>query len=283
MPQAIEWSLATPKMSAVLPSRRPMVRHGTIGPMPAFDRFRALSFDCYGTLIDWEAGIVAGLRRWLDGRRSDLDDEALLTAFAELESGVQASDPGARYPLVLSRVLGLLGERLDVPVTPAEADAFGGSVGDWPAFPDSAEALARLRGRFRLLVLSNIDRASFARSNARLGVTFDAVVTAEEVGSYKPDPRNFEALLRTAAGLGVGKAALLHVAQSLFHDHVPAKATGLSTVWIDRRAGRPGTGATPAAPGAVLPDWTFPTLAAFADAVEDDAALEATLAVGLGE
>jgi 2-haloalkanoic acid dehalogenase type II len=260
-----------------------MVRHGTIGLMPAFDRFRALSFDCYGTLIDWESGIVAGLRRWLAGRRPDLDDEALLAAFGELETGVQAADPGTPYPVVLGRVLEALGGRLELPVTSAEAEAFGDSVGDWPAFPDSRDALGRLGRRFKLIILSNIDRASFSRSNARLGVTFDAIVTAEEVGSYKPDPRNFEALLRTTAGLGVEAGELLHVAQSLFHDHVPAKAIGLATVWIDRRAGRPGSGATPAARVEVRPDWTFPTLAAFADAVDEDEALEATLAVGLGE
>jgi putative hydrolase of the HAD superfamily len=260
-----------------------MVRHGTIGPMPSFDRFRALSFDCYGTLIDWEAGIVAALRRWLDGRRTDLDDEALLAAFADLETGVQAADPGARYPVVLAAVLARLGERLGLSVGRVEAEAFGASVGDWPAFPDSPEALARLASRFRLIILSNIDRASFARSNERLGVRFDAIVTAEDIGSYKPDPRNFVALLSTAAGLGVAKGQLLHVAQSLYHDHVPAKAIGLSTVWIDRRAGRVGGGATPAAPSDLHPDWTFPTLAAFADAVDEAEALEATRAVGLGE
>jgi 2-haloalkanoic acid dehalogenase type II len=232
-----------------------------------FDRFEALSFDCYGTLIDWEAGIVVGLRHWLDGRRQDLDDEALLAAYAELETGVQAADPAARYPVVLARVLARLGERFGVPATDAETETFGASVGEWPAFPDSPEALARLKRRYRLIILSNIDRASFALSNARLGIGFDAIVTAQDVGSYKPDPRNFEALQRTAADLGVGDGRLLHVAQSLYHDHVPAKAIGLPTVWIDRRAGRQG-GATPTPPVEVRPDWAFPTLAAFADAVE---------------
>jgi FMN phosphatase YigB (HAD superfamily) len=128
--------------------------------------------------------------------------------------------------------------------------------------------LARLKRRFRLIVLSNIDRTSFALSNARLGVEFDAIVTAQDVGSYKPDPRNFEALLRTAGELGVGEGRLVHVAQSLFHDNVPAKAIGLPTAWIDRRAGRAGSGATPAPPVDVRPDWTFPTLAALAEAVD---------------
>ena len=236
--------------------------------MPAFERFRALSFDCYGTLIDWESGIVAGLRRWLDGRRSDLTDEDLLAAYAGLETGVQADEPGTRYPIVLGRVLDGLGERLEVEVSPLDAEAFGASVGDWPAFPDSPDALARLKRHFKLIVLSNIDRESFALSNARLGVEFDAIETAEDIGSYKPDPRNFEWLLRRAGELGVGKGELLHVAQSLYHDHVPAKAIGLPTVWIDRRGSAAGSGATPAPAVDVTPDWTFPTLAAFADAVE---------------
>jgi 2-haloacid dehalogenase len=246
--------------------------HGTIASMPTLTRFEALSFDCYGTLIDWEAGIAGGLRRWLAGRRADLDDESLLVAYAALETGVQAADPDILYPDVLARVLDGLGERLGIPVTAPEAEAFAGSVGDWPAFPDSAEALARLKRHFRLIILSNIDRSSFALSNARLGVEFDAIVTAQDVGSYKPDRRNFEALLRTASGLGVREGRLLHVAQSLFHDHVPAKAMGLPTAWIDRRAGRPGSGATPTPVEDVRPDWTFPTLAAFADAVDTEAA-----------
>jgi 2-haloacid dehalogenase len=236
-----------------------------LATLAAYDAF---SFDCYGTLIDWEAGILAALHRWLGGRGRDIDDDALLEAFAAQESDLQAADPAARYPVILGRVLTRLGDQLGVPVTPVDAERFGASVADWPAFPDSPAALARLQRHGRLIILSNIDRVSFAASNARLGVTFDAIVTAQDVGSYKPDPRNFEALLGTAGTLGVGEGRLLHVAQSLFHDHVPAKAAGLSTAWIDRRAGRSGTGATPAPPVEVRPDWTFPTLAALADAVE---------------
>jgi 2-haloacid dehalogenase len=115
--------------------------------------------------------------------------------------------------------------------------------------------------------LSNVDRDSFAASNRRLGVTFSAVITAQDVGSYKPSPRNFEALLAEAGRLGVPEGRLLHVAQSLFHDHVPAKQAGLPTVWINRRHGRPGRGATPAPATEVTPDWEFPSMRAFADAV----------------
>src|SRR6202040_32847 len=114
-------------------------------------------------------------------------------------------------------------------------DRLATSVADWPAFPDSPGALAALSSRYKLIILSNVDRRSFAGSNARLGVTFDAIVTAEDVGSYKPSLRNFEALLQTVRRLGVGDGRLLHVAQSLFHDHVPAQSLGLRTAWIDRR------------------------------------------------
>jgi len=147
-----------------------------------------------------------------------------------------------------------------------EAQRLGSSVPDWPAFPDSAAALASLAGRYKLIVLSNVDRASFAGSSARLGVEFDAVVTAEDVGSYKPSHLNFSALKAAATGLGVERGRLLHVAQSLFHDHVPGKRASLPTVWINRRRDRPGWGATPAPGSDVTPDWEFPTMAAFAQA-----------------
>jgi len=128
--------------------------------------------------------------------------------------------------------------------------------------------LRRLSRRYRLIILSNVDRASFAGSNERLGVTFSGIVTAEDVGSYKPSPRNFEALLREAARLGVAEGRLLHVAQSLFHDHVPAKAAGLPTVWIDRRKNAAGWGATPAPPTDVTPDLTFTSMQELADAAD---------------
>jgi 2-haloacid dehalogenase len=154
---------------------------------------------------------------------------------------------------------GVAGQYGVVP-TDDELARFGGSVGEWPAFPDSPDALARLARRFRLGVITNCDGDLFAASNRRLGVTFDWVVTAEEVGSYKPDRRNFEAAF---ARLDVPRERILHVAQSLFHDHVPAKALGLTTVWIDRRHDRPGSGATP--PADAAPDLTLPDLASLAE------------------
>jgi 2-haloacid dehalogenase len=228
----------------------------------------ALSFDCYGTLIDWEAGLAAVLTPWARDRGLDLAEENLLTGYAEAEAAVEAEQPTAAYPEILAESLRRLGARLDGTVDARDTARIAGSVPDWPAFPDSPDALAVLARHYRLIILSNVDRNSFAASQRRLGVTFTRVLTAEDIGSYKPSPRNFSALQEAADTIGIGRGRLLHVAQSLFHDHVPAKAAGLPTVWINRRADRPGWGATPAPPAPVTPDAEFRSLAAFAEAVE---------------
>lgn len=232
--------------------------------------FEALSFDCYGTLIDWEAGLSAVLVPWARARGLTLTAEQLLTEYAGLEAAVEAEGPAQPYPDVLARSMQLLGARLGAEVTGADAARLAGSVPDWPAFPDSHDALLALGKRFDLIILSNVDRASFAASSARLGATFADVITAQDVGSYKPSPRNFDALAAAAARLGIGPGRLLHVAQSLFHDHLPAKRAGLPTAWINRRHDRPGWGATPVPPAPVTPDWEFPSMAAFAEAADTD-------------
>ena len=224
-----------------------------------FGRFDVLTFDCYGTLIDWEAGILAGLRGILGPLSTDAADDDLLERYARAEASVEAGGY-LRYREVLARSAGLVGQELGVQPDPAALAAFGGSVGAWPAFPDSAEALARLHERFRLAVITNCDDDLFAASNARLGVTFDHVITAQQVGAYKPSTRNFEAAFER---IGVPRERILHVAQSLFHDHVPAKGLGMTTVWIDRRHDRPGSGATP--PAEARPDLVVPSMAAFAE------------------
>ena len=228
--------------------------------------FDALSFDCYGTLIDWEAGIAAVLGPWARSRGLDSGDEALLTAYSGHEARAEAEHPADPYPLILARSLRDLGRELGARVTDQDAQRLAGSVPDWPPFPDSRAALAALAERYRLIILSNVDNESFAASNRWLGVRFTSVLTAQDIGSYKPSPRNFAALLAEAGRLGVPPARLLHVAQSLFHDHVPARQAGLATVWINRRHDRPGWGATPAPDGSVIPDAEFPSLRAFADA-----------------
>jgi 2-haloacid dehalogenase len=235
-----------------------------------FADFEALSFDCYGTLIDWETGIAAVLGPWASRYGLDLDQEQLLAAYAAAESHAELEHPGELYRDILARSFRTLGDQLGAPVTDADAAALANSVGDWPAFEDSRDALIVLGDRFKLIILSNIDRVSFAGSQARLGVDFTRVLTAEEIGSYKPSERNFAALDAEVRRLGVDPARLLHVAQSLFHDHVPAKRAGLATAWINRRHDRPGWGATPAPPAEVTPDWEFPSMAAFASAVESE-------------
>jgi 2-haloalkanoic acid dehalogenase type II len=226
--------------------------------------FTTLSFDCYGTLIDWEAGLTAALRPLQAA--AGVDDEALLAAFGHAEHDVEIEHPGLRYSALLTKVYERLSEELNVPADADAAKAFGDSVGDWPAFPDSAEALAYLKQHFRLVILSNVDRQSFARSNARLGVEFDHIFTAEEIGSYKPDPRNFQYLLDRLAEQGVAKPQLLHVAQSLFHDHVPANAFSIASAWIDRRAGKEGGGATVVPDPMPHFDFRFTSLGALAHA-----------------
>ncbi len=235
--------------------------------MGGLSRFRVLSFDCYGTLIDWETGIAETLADF--ARRAGLDREALLALFARHESAQQRETPTMRYPALLARVLERMAAEAGVALRPGEAEAFGRSVPDWPAFPDSPDALAELKRRARLVILSNVDRASFAGSARRLGVDFDLVLTAEDIGSYKPDPRNFEALARAVGEMGFAPDEHLHVAQSLFHDIVPAKRAGMRAAWIDRRAGRPG-GATPPPPEAAEPDFTFGSLAELAAAYRRD-------------
>ena len=234
---------------------------------PALNQFEALSFDCYGTLIDWETGLLAALEPLLARARPRPTRDGALEAYALAESAAEERYPAEPYPQILSRVWLDLSSQWDVADDPAERETFAGSVGDWPAFPDTAEALQRLKRRYRLIILSNVDRASFARTNRRLGVEFDRVLTAQDLGVDKPDPRNFEELIAEVERMDIGRDRLLHVAQSLYHDHVPAKAMGLSTAWIDRRAGMAGGGATRQPQADVVPDFTFPSLGALAAAI----------------
>jgi 2-haloacid dehalogenase len=223
-----------------------------------FGRFEVLTFDCYGTLIDWETGIVRALGAALGTGARDLPDEDLLAAFARHEA---AAESGRYLPYreVLARTARAVASELDATVGDDAANAFGDSVGDWPPFPDSASALQSLHERFRLGVITNCDDDLFARSNARLGVKFDWVITAQQAGSYKPNPRNFEVAFER---IRVPRERILHVAQSLYHDHVPARRLGLSTAWINRRHDRAGSGATP--PAEVTPDIEAPDMATLA-------------------
>jgi 2-haloalkanoic acid dehalogenase type II len=236
--------------------------------MKSLSDFDALTFDCYGTLIDWESGILAALGPWRVRARLDATDAEVLRAFAEIEPEVERDHPDALYAEVLRIVAERMAERFGAPASDDDADRLAGSVGRWPAFPDTVDAMQRLKRRRRLIVVSNVDHASFSRTRDALGVELDAIVTAQDVGAYKPDARMFHAAFDAAERLGVPRDRILHVAQSLYHDHEPAKRLGMATCFIDRRAGRAG-GATIAPAGNVRPDFTFTTLADFADAVEE--------------
>jgi 2-haloacid dehalogenase len=227
-----------------------------------YGAFDALTFDCYGTLIDWETGILAALRTVIPASGAT-DDEMLLDEYANAEATLEAG-PYRRYRDVAGESMATVARAHGGHPTPDDVARLGGSVVDWPPFPDSHDALVRLKTRFRLGVLTNCDDDLFAASNARLGVAFDWIVSAQQVGSYKPDERNFAALTARLGADGVPKERILHVAQSLFHDHEPAQRLGFRSVWIDRRHDRPGTGATPGA--TARPDATFPSMAAFAAA-----------------
>jgi 2-haloalkanoic acid dehalogenase type II len=225
--------------------------------------FKALSFDCYGTLIDWETGLVDALRSLRDNGASA---EEILEAYGPIEHEIEVEQPGLPYSQLLERVHERLSDRFGVEPDEVEAAKFGASVGDWPAFPDSAEALRYLKQHFKLIILSNVDRLSFAGSNQRLGVEFDHIFTAQDIGSYKPDLRNFEYLISHVAADGIAKGELLHVAQSLFHDHVPANRMGIASAWIDRRAGKPGGGATVTPDPMPHYDFRFTSLGQLAEA-----------------
>lgn len=204
--------------------------------------YKALTFDVYGTLIDWESGMIAGLAPLTD--QLDLSRDAVLEAHAFHESTCQRVTPGKNYRDVLATVYKRLAEEWGLPATWDEAQVYGRSVEHWPAFPDSAEALAYLKDHFKLIVLSNVDNASFTYSDAKLGRPFTASYVAEDVGSYKPDAQNFDYMFEQMARLGLAKGDILHTAESMFHDHAPANRHGLANCWIYRRHDKKGFGAT---------------------------------------
>jgi 2-haloacid dehalogenase len=224
-----------------------------------YARFDAITFDCYGTLVDWERGILDALRRAVPALVG-ADDDELLEQYARHEAAFE-QPPYRSYRVVLAESLRALAAERSLVVAEDDVVAFSESVRDWPAFPDSADALRELGRRFRLGVITNCDGDLFAASNRRLGIELDWVVTAELARGYKPSLLPFELAFEV---IDVPRDRILHAAQSLYHDHVPAKQLGLTTVWIDRRHDRSGFGATP--PASAVPDAVFPSMAAFADA-----------------
>jgi 2-haloalkanoic acid dehalogenase type II len=232
--------------------------------------FRVLTFDCYGTLIDWESGIYTALLPLLNKATVPLSREAALEAYAPHEAAQEAETPGMVYSELLAVVHQRLADALGLPTTDAENRRFGASVPDWPAFADSASSLQYLKKYYQLVILSNVDRESFKGSNKRLGVEFDAIYTAQDVGSYKPDTANFDYMLDHLKQRGLDRPDILHTAQSLFHDHAPAKQKQLASAWIDRRHDVDGWGATMAPPEGSTFDFRFNSMADMVKAHQDD-------------
>ena len=226
-----------------------------------FARFTHLTFDCYGTLVDWETGILAALSPLLERHGASAEPREILRLYAEHEARLESGPQYRSYREILRGTVAGIAADLGFEPAQDELAVLGDSIGAWPPFPDTPGALRRLGARYRLAVLSNVDDDLFERTAATLGMRFDAVITAQQVGSYKPSMENFRFALRR---LGVDAARVLHVAHSLYHDHAPAKRLGLSTVWVNRPSRRRGVGVAP--PAEVAPDLEVPDLASLAEA-----------------
>jgi len=231
--------------------------------------FKALTFDCYGTLIDWESGMMQALSGLVGKSRRTLARDMILEAHARHESTQQRQTPAMRYCDLLSIVYKRLAEEWGVAVNADECQEYGQSIRHWPAFVDSPGALQYLKKFYKLIILSNVDNRSFSFSNAALSVEFDAIYTAEDIGSYKPDDRNFAYMLEHVGDLGLAKGDILHTAESLFHDHVPARRHGIANCWIYRRHTQQGFGATMNPGQTPEVDFKFNSMAEFAKAHQE--------------
>jgi 2-haloalkanoic acid dehalogenase type II len=228
--------------------------------------FKALTFDCYGTLIDWESGLLASLEPLTVRSKEKRSRAEILEAYALHEASQEHYTPTLRYSQLLAVTYKRMAENWSTPVPWDECVTFGQSLRNWPAFPDSPAALKYLKQHYRLYVLSNVDNESFSHSNRKLEVQFDGIMTAEDIGSYKPSLRNFEYLLERLASQGIRKEQILHVAQSLFHDHKAANEMGIASCWINRQHQQPGSGATRRPDVMPRLDFQFNSMAELAEA-----------------
>ena len=219
-----------------------------------FQQFEVLSFDCYGTLIDWESGILTPLKTILSNHNINIGDQQILELFAQRESLLEAGEY-LKYRELLKKVVQDFGEKLSFEPSEEELNSLAESIQYWEFFPDTVRALKALQKRYKLTIISNIDNDLFAYTAKKLEVEFDWIITAEQVKSYKPSLRNFEFAIQK---MGIAPNKLLHVAQSVYHDIVPAKTMGLTAVWVNRRQGKEGFGAT--APATGNPDLEVPDL-----------------------
>ncbi|KAJ5953828.1 hypothetical protein N7501_008107 [Penicillium viridicatum] len=234
--------------------------------MTQLSDYRLLSFDVYGTLVDWEGGILAAFQPTLDKTGAQFSREHLLTVYHELEREQQSKTPDMPYHQLLTTVHPKFANRLGLEIpSQEESNQFGESVGSWPAFPDTVDALKRLSKHFKLVVLSNVDRVSFAKTNAGSleGFPFDLIITAQDVGSYKPDLQNFKYMLSAVKSkFNIEPSQVLQTAQSQFHDHHPASKIGIKSAWIVR------PGATMGNLPDNIYDWRFDTMGDMAKAYE---------------
>lgn len=232
-----------------------------------FNQFEVVSFDCYGTLIDWERGILPPLKQLLSNREIDFSDDGTLELFAEFESELEKDENDyIEYRKILQEIVKKFGQRFNFEPTETESgteiNCLVDSLKNWQPFPDTVTALSALKQKYKLAVISNIDDDLFAGTAKHLKVEFDWLITAEKVRSYKPSTRNFEIALET---MGIPPEKLLHVAQSVYHDIVPATSMGISTVWVNRRHDKTGFGATMPASG--KPDLEVPDLKTLVEAI----------------
>ena len=230
--------------------------------MFAFSRFEVLTFDCYGTLINWEAGMLPILHRILSAHSHDLDDATLLKLYGDFEQRAEQA-PFRPYREVLASVVRQFGKELGFTPTSEEIRSLADSLPNWKPWPDTVGALNALKSRYRLAIVSNVDDDLFAATRPQLGVEFDEVITAQQAQAYKPSLRIFELAL---SRINAPAHRVLHVGQSIYHDVIPAQSLGLATVWVNRPSARPGVGAVKAA--AAKPDVTVTSLADLATAVQ---------------
>jgi len=228
--------------------------------MHDFSQFECLTFDCYGTLIDWESGILAAIKPILKAHNRNMSDDGILELYGTLEAQAESGEYRS-YRQILQFVTQRIASRLSFPLYDNEVTALPDSLKDWPPFSDTIEGLRRLKSRFTLAIISNTDDDLFAETAKVLQVPFDFIITAQQARSYKPSHRNFELALQR---IGLPKEKVLHCAQSIFHDIVPTRELGIANVWVDRRAGKRGPGATK--PSSGLPDMTVTSLKELADA-----------------
>jgi 2-haloacid dehalogenase len=224
-----------------------------------FSRFEIITFDCYGTLINWEAGMLPVLHRIFSAHKKDTDDATLLSLYGDFEHRFEQGK-FVPYREVLSSVVRQFGEEFGFQPTPQEIRSLPDSLPIWKPWPDTVVALRRLKTRFRLAILSNVDDDLFAATRPQLGVDFDEVITAQQAQAYKPSLKIFELAL---SRINAPSHRVLHVGQSIYHDVIPAQTLGLATVWVNRPSARPGVGAVKAAEA--RPDLTVSSLAQLAE------------------